>query len=81
MAGNGAIKFLRGTTTAVSNNSSATLLDGQPLYITNQNQLVIGGGGNNALTKAPISCRELIGYASNTSTTESYSIKYTGNAF
>jgi len=44
MAGNGAIKFLRGTTTAVSNNSSATLLDGQPLYITNQNQLVIGGG-------------------------------------
>ena len=85
MAGNSAIQILRGTSAnIVAQNSSQTLLDGQPLYNTDKNYLTIGGGGNN-LTKKPIAVRELVAYDGDTDTTigsnitEMASIRYNSN--
>jgi len=46
MAGNNAIQFLRGTTSAISS-STATLLEGQPLYDYETGLFYVGkkGGG------------------------------------
>ena len=86
MAGNNSIRILRGNSQnivdAAANN--VELLEGQPIYYTDKNYLAVGSNGNTSLTKAPIACRQLIGYEGDTdnlignSTTEVASVKISG---
>ena len=61
MANNQSIQILRGNNATIANaaKNNVELLDGQLLYNTDTNQLSIGGGGNNAIDKSPISVKEL----------------------
>ena len=65
MAGNNSIQVLRGSRNAISQ-SSQQLLDGQLLYNTTDNYLTVGGGSSNDVSKLPIVCREIRGYAEDT---------------
>ena len=76
---NQTIQILRGTSANIVKHANAgeSLLDGQLLYNTDKNYLTVGGGGNNSLTKHPISCRELVGYtADGSSITASKTTEY-----
>ena len=66
MAGNNSVQILRGSRTAIVQ-SDQKLLDGQLLYNATDNYLTVGGGASNDLTKLPIVCREIRGYAEDTS--------------
>lgn len=87
MAGKNTIQILRGTVT--DTNKSEKLLEGQPFYNEDRNYLTIGGpGGTDSLNSLPITVREVVGYAEeSTQITDSesanlseYSLKYRDNS-
>lgn len=87
MAGKNTIQILRGKVT--DTNKSEKLLEGQPFYNEDRNYLTIGGpGGTDSLNSLPITVREVVGYAEeSTQITDSasanlseYSLKYRDNS-
>lgn len=85
MSNNKSIQVIRGTSQNIVKNANAgvSLLDDQLLYNLDENYLTVGGGANsNSLTKEPITCRELIGYADDDSSiTANKIIEYGGSVY
>ena len=87
MAGRDAIQILRGSIT--QENKDKKLLEGQPFYNEARNYLTVGRqGGNASLNSLPVTVREVVGYAEeSTRITDSasenlseYSLKYKDNS-